>query len=109
MCVLILFSCKQEEEKPIEVSQDNVDLLSDLLIVEGVLQDFTGDSRDSAVAFYYREVYNKYRLNPNELDSIRKEMRQNPKLLERTMDSVIVRLTRIRENPTLFFDQNVIK
>ena len=70
---------------------DEVDAMTHLLLVEAALQDFSGMQRDTLARRYYDQLYDRFGLSLQELNSLRDRFSDDPTLWQRTADSLVAR------------------
>jgi len=76
--------------------EEEVNILTDAMLVESVLQDFTGIKKDSLAKLNYNVLYDRHGISEVELQEIRERYSNDPTLWSRAADSVEARLKRGR-------------
>jgi len=93
VCLLCLvISCNKNAVKlPIE-EKKLVDILCDVHLLEGAIQNAPKAVKDSLAKLYYDQVYEKHQISESELLSSLEIMENNPKSLSKIYTDVLVRL-----------------
>ncbi len=82
----------------VEITNEELDVLTQVFLIEGALQDFTGIQRDTLAERYYIELYDKYGYDQQQLDAMRQRFSDNPVLWQAATDSVVARLEQARQD-----------
>lgn len=91
LACLLLAACN-EAEPDVRLYAGDVDVLTEVLLLEATLQDYAGAQRDSLTALYYDQLYDRFGLDEPALDAMRVRLSEYPQLWQRAVDSVSVRL-----------------
>ena len=93
ICLLSLVcSCTKNAVKlPIE-EKKLVDILCDVHVMEGAIQNAPKLIKDSLAKVYYDQVYEKHQISESELLSSLEILENNPKSLSKIYTDVLVRL-----------------
>lgn len=83
-----------KEPKPLLSEQQMVDLLSDVYVVEAMLNQkkAAGQQIDSLTCAYYDQLFEHFGITDSILEANMTYYTRHPEILERIMDSVVVRL-----------------
>ena len=96
LCALSSACSEPNPQEPIYPGE--VELLTDVLLVEGVLQDFPEPSRDTVALTFYDWIYDRHGVTAADLDALRRRYSAEPTLWQRASDSARARLDRYRDD-----------
>ena len=75
---------------------EDIRILTDVMLLEGVIQDFTGIAKDSLAKVNYDLLYDRHGISEGELQELRRRFSNDPTLWSRAADSIDARLKRGR-------------
>ncbi len=77
-------------------TEEEIQVLTQVMLLEGALQDYSGATRDSLAVLYYDQLYDRFGIDARWLDDMRDRFDRDVRLWEEATDSVDARLTRHR-------------
>ena len=77
---------------------EEIDIFTQIFLIESALQDFSGIQRDTLAIRYYNELYDAFGIDENQLNELRNKFSQDPTLWERLTDSTKARLENARSD-----------
>lgn len=104
----VLWACGSQEIAP-DPTDEEIEVITEALLLEGVLQDFSGNLRDSLSEVYYTELYDRYGIDADYLNDLRVRYSRNLVRWERLSDSVVVRLERYRGDPDSLLHGGILR
>ncbi|MFK8054637.1 MAG: DUF4296 domain-containing protein [Saprospiraceae bacterium] len=90
-----LSSCSDPNPQ-LPLHDEDIRILTDIMLLEGVLQDFAGEGKDSVANANYNIIYDRHGISEQDLQKLRKRYSDDPSLWSRTADSIEARLKRGR-------------
>ena len=90
-CILAFLSCNEPNPQS-PLYEEDIQILTEVMLLEAVLQDFTGSNNDSLVEENYDVLYDRLGISEDELQALRKRFSNDPTLWRRATDSVEARL-----------------
>jgi len=88
--IMPLASCN-EANPEMPLYEEDIRILTDVMLLEGVLQDFSGDEKDSLSVLNYNVLYDRYGITEQGLQELRQRYSEDPTLWTRSSDSVVAR------------------
>ncbi len=82
----------------VTVEDEEIKVLTDAMLLEAMLQDFTGQRKDSLAFVNYELLYKRHGINEEDLEEMRNRFSQTPELWSIAADSVESRLKLGRSN-----------
>jgi len=89
--ILVLVACNDPNPQ-LELFEEEIKILTDVMLLEGVLQDFTGAQKDSLAKVNYDLLYDRHGISEEGLQELRQRFSEDPTLWSRAADSIEVRL-----------------
>ena len=80
-------------------TEAELELMTRSLLVEALLQDFSGVKRTELSERYYRQLHLQLDAGPGDLEALRARYAESPELWVAASDSVVARLERHRTDP----------
>lgn len=102
-CVL---ACGSPEPPPVPDERD-LAVFAEVLLVEAILQDFTGPTKDSLAERYYGQLYDRFGTSAAGLDELRRRFSADPELWTALSDSVEARLDRVEADPSALINADL--
>jgi len=98
LVVLITISINAcgDSSSPTSLEERDGRIFVDAMLVEAVLQDFTGAKKDSLAEVNYGVLYERHGIDETDLEDLRKRFSNDPTQWSRAADSVESRLKRGR-------------
>lgn len=92
-CALVILAVACNDPNPQRpLYEEDIRVLTDVMLIEGVLQDFIGEEKDSLVGLNYDVLYDRHGITESDLQALRQRFSNDPTLWSRVADSVEVRL-----------------
>jgi len=91
-CFIVLSACGPKVVLP-SIPQDQlIEILCDVHIMEGALQNRPKRDKDSIAVAYYNLVYEKHQITEAEFLSSLERLEANPKLMSKIYSQILIRL-----------------
>ena len=74
-------------------------IFTETILIEAVLQDFSGPTKDTLAARYYDQLYDRYGISDADLDALRRRYNDDVALWQAMTDTVEARLERSQADP----------
>jgi len=95
-CLIGLLAACSDEEVVTPLVEEEVQIFTEMLIIESLLQDFSGPQRDTIAARYYEQLYDRFGIDASTVGALRDDYSRHPERWIRTMDTVAARIERNR-------------
>ena len=105
--LILGFSACQSAKSEAQPTEEEINILTEALYIEGVLQDFTAPLSDSLADRYYTELYDRYGIDGDYLDQLRDRYDDDIILWEIASDTISARLERLQYNDQPLFNPEV--
>ena len=104
--MLLLGACGGGEVAPAP-TEEELAIFTEIVLIEAVLQDYTGLTKDTLSERYYTRLYDRYGLDAQQLDGLRDRYNQDPRLWIGMADSVEARLNRAQADPSALLNREL--
>lgn len=96
ICALSAVLACNDPNPQLPLLEEEIRILTDVMLVEGVIQDFAGAKKDSIAMVNYDVLYDRHGISEVDLQQLRRKYSEDPTLWNRASDSIIARLKRGR-------------
>lgn len=95
-CFLVLlglfFSCKKKQYSLPIPMEETVEMMIDVHSAESALQTVYGAKKDSLAAVYYQQIYQIYKIDSIQFNSLMNQMRDDPELMREIYNRAILQI-----------------
>ena len=88
----LLWTCRPKVELPTIPEEQLIEVLCDVHIMEGALQNRPRVQKDSVAIAYYNQVYERHNITESDFLTSLQRLEANPKLMSKIYKQVLVRL-----------------
>ena len=103
----VVAGCQQRISTAVP-TEEELDVWTEVFLIEAALQDFSGLTKDSLAERYYDQLYDRYGLDEVALSDLRQRYTEDVRLFEIMSDSVEARLQRSQEDPSALLNPGVM-
>lgn len=76
--------------------EEEINIMTQVFLIESVLQDFSGIQRDTLAIRYYNQLYDQFGIDEDRLNDLRNRYNEDPTLWQRLTDSTVARFESAR-------------
>ena len=99
---LFAHACGEAESSGAPTERE-LGIITETVLIEAILQDFSGPTKDTLAVRYYDQLYDRYGISAADLDDLRERYGRDVQLWHVMTDSVEARLQRSQADPSALF------
>jgi len=98
--VLLITACGKPDAPQLSLTEEKLlDILVDVHIAEGSIQNIYGPEKDSLINLYYQQIYKIHDISEATFNENMKLIRRNPPYVEELYEKIVDKLSELEKEP----------